>query len=369
VLHADLRPAPAFRESAWDRFWFGESSLVRLGAFRIVMMLAALYAVVQHRDALLAPDWTGRPEFVQRAWHPILAFEILRFGPAQASVAGLLYAATVVSIALAGLGLFARLTCAIAAALTFLEIGTVYSLGQPHHDCIALVFGLFALPFGPVGARLSLDALIENRGRPGFRSEDSAPWAALPVRFTQVTAAIGYFFAGASKLAIGGTTWLNGYSLQAIMLHFHGDWTPFFAGSVFACQVMSLGLILVQATFPLALFLPRLRWFYVPAAIAFHLLTWKTMDTGPYLTLWFTLASFVPLEQVPAFVRGRIGAGPIASRIAWIAILAASAVLVASVYLPVFPSWGRLVLLGGAAAATAVGARRSRVQRPESGTR
>lgn len=186
----------------------------------------------------------------------------------------------------------------------------------------------------------------------------------MPLRFTQVTAALGYFFAGASKLAIGGPTWLNGYSLQAIMLHFHGDWTPFFAGSVFACRIMSIGLILVQATFPLALFLPRLRWFYVPAAIAFHLLTWKTMDTGPYLTLWFTLASFVALEEVPAFVRARVGRGPIATRIAWTAVLAASALLVLSVYLPVFPPWGRLVLLGLAATAIAIGVRRARAQRP-----
>jgi hypothetical protein len=324
---------------------------------------------VQHQDALLAPDWTGRPEFVQRAWHPILAFEILRFGPAQASAAALIYTATVVSIALAGLGLFARLTCALAAAFTFLEIGTVYSLGQPHHDCIALVFGLFALPLAPVGARLSLDAWLAKRRGPETRSEDGAPWAAVPLRFTQLTAAIGYFFAGASKLAIGGPTWLNGYSLQAIMLHFHGDWTPFFAGSVLACRIMSLGLILVQATFPLAVFLPRLRWFYVPAATAFHLLTWKTMDTGPYLTLWFTLASFVPLEEVPAFVRGRIGTGLIAARIAWSAIVAALVVLVASVYLPVFPPWGRFVLLGIAAAATAISVRRARAQRPWSGTR
>src|SRR5258708_17472245 len=153
-------------ESAWERYWFGAGSLVRLGAFRVVMMLAALYAVVQHQDALLAPEWIGRPEFVQRAWHPILAFELFGIGPAGASAAGILYAATVASIALAGIGLFSRSTCAVAAALTFVEIGTVYSLGKPHHDCIALVFGLFALPLAPVGARLSLDALLEKRREP-----------------------------------------------------------------------------------------------------------------------------------------------------------------------------------------------------------
>ena len=124
--------------------------------------------------------------------------------------------------------------------LTFVEIGMVYSQGQPHHDCIALVLGLFALPFAPVGARLSLDAVIAARLRK-LPPLDTAPWAALPLRFTQCTAALGYFFAGASKLAIGGLTWLNGYSLQAIMLHFHGDWTPFFASHVLGALVVSAG--------------------------------------------------------------------------------------------------------------------------------
>jgi hypothetical protein len=341
---------------AWERFWFGEASLVRLGAFRIVMALTALYAVYQHRDALLVQVARGTPEYVQRAWNPIYAFQVLGFGPPGEELARILYFGALVSIGLAAVGLLSRFSCALAAVLTFLEIGTVYSLGKPHHDCIALAFGLFALPFGPVGARLSLDAALRS-GRGGL--QDSAPWAALPLRFTQATAAIGYFFAGASKLAIGGPTWLNGYSLQAIMLHFHGEWTPFFAAHVDACRVMSIGLVLVQATFPVALFLPALRWFYVPAAASFHLLTWKTMDTGPYLTLWLTLASFVPLEAVPGFVRARATRGPLAARIAWTAALGACAVLVASLYLAIFPAWVRAVAVATAAAAALRAATRS----------
>jgi hypothetical protein len=318
----------------WDRYWFGEASLVRLGAFRVVMMLTAAYAVFQHRDTLLVQVASGTPEYVQRAWNPIYSFQVLGVGTPSAALASALFTATLVAIALGAAGLFTRATCALAALLTWFELGTVYSLGQPHHDCIALVLGLFALPFAPSGARVSLDALLARlRGR---ALPDTAAWAALPWRFTQVTAALGYFFAGASKLAIGGWTWLNGYSLQAIMLHCHGDWTPFFARSVLACRVMSLGLVLVQATFPIALFWKRSRWFYVPAAVSFHLLTWKTMDTGPYLTLLFTLASFVPLDQVPAFVRAHVTRGPIPGRVAWAAGIAAAAWFVAWLYVPVF---------------------------------
>ena len=43
---------------------------------------------------------------------------------------------------------------------------------------------------------------------------------------------------------------------------------------------MSVGLLLVQISFPLIFLHPHLRWFYVPAATAFHLLAWKTMQTG-----------------------------------------------------------------------------------------
>ena len=336
MSRADLR-AP----SAWERFWFGEASLVRLGAFRIVMALTALFAVYQHRGALLSQVALGTPDYVRREWNPIFAFQVLGVHPPGERVAALLYTATLVSILLAAAGFFARLSCAFAAILTFLEIGTVYSLGKPHHDCIALVFGLFSLPFGPVGARLSLDAVLRRLA--GRDLPAVAPWAALPLRFTQVTAAIGYFFAGASKLAIGGFSWLNGYSLQGILLHFHGEWSAFFASHVDLCRVMSIGLVFVQTTFLLAVFVPVLRWFYVPAAASFHLMTWKTMDTGPYLTLWFTLAAFVPLEQVPGFIRAHVTRGPVAARIAWSAALGGSVFVVASVYLSNFPPWAKVL--------------------------
>lgn len=334
--------------STWERFWFGEASLVRLGAFRIVMALTALFAVYQHRGALVVQVAHGSPDYARLEWNPIFAFQVLGYGPPGEGAAPVLFWATIASILLAAAGLFSRVSCALAAALTFLEIGTVYSLGKPHHDCIALAFGLFSLPFGPVGARLSLDALL--RRRVGRDPPTVATWAALPLRFTQLSAAIGYLFAGGSKLAIGGLEWLNGYSLQAILLHFHADWSPFFASHVQACRVMSIGLVFVQVTFWICVFVPRLRWFYVPAATSFHLMTWKTMDTGPYLTLWLTLASFVPLEEVPAFVRGRVTRGSLAARIVWSLALLGSVYLVLSVYLAIFPPWVKLVTVAACVA-------------------
>jgi len=116
---------------------------------------------------------------------------------------------------------------------------------------------------------------------------------------TQITLAIGYFGAGAAKLVLGGTEWFNGYTLQGIMLGHDGDWSRAFAGSVAWCRLQSVGVVLVQALFPLVLVWPRSRWFFLPMATLFHLMTWKTMDTGPYMRVWLLLFAFVPMERIP----------------------------------------------------------------------
>jgi len=329
--------------SGWDRYWFGEGSLVRLGAFRIVMLLTALYAVQQNKMGVFQhADEIGK-ELTSRVWDPIYAFQVLGIEPMGPTSARIAWVALWIALWMGILGLWTRLSCAVAAALTFLWIGTSYSFGKPHHDCVALMFGLLALPLAPVGARLSIDAWLA-RVRRTKRGEDpaiaptSAPWAALPWRVTQVTAAIGYFFAGASKVWIGGIGWANGYTLQGTMLEFNAPWTATFTHSVFLCLVMSIGLLLVQATFPLVFLWRPLRWFYVPMGAAFHLLSWMTMSTGPFVSLWFTLAAFIELEKVPAFVRRHVTSGAPAMRVLWAFLVFDSAAFVAWIFLGKFGS-------------------------------
>ena len=93
-----------------------------------------------------------------------------------------------------------------------------------------LAFALLALPFAPCGARLSLDSLIARwreaaRHRRRLTPPDEAEDANLPILFMQITVALGYLFAGTSKLMIGGPEWLNGYTLQSAMLEFDAPLT------------------------------------------------------------------------------------------------------------------------------------------------
>src|SRR5690606_14115540 len=118
------------------------------------------------------------------------------------------------------------------------------------------------LPFAPVGARVSVDAIVAAmRGR---TLPETSELARFPIRFAQLAIAIGYFFAGASKLWIGGIDWFNGYTLQGIMLGHDNEWSRFFAQSVLGCQVQSIGVVATQVLFPLVFVWRASRWFFLP---------------------------------------------------------------------------------------------------------
>lgn len=351
--------------SAWDRYWFGEASLVRLALFRIVMLSAALYAVFQFRPGVMQHA-DGR-DVGYRSWNPIYALDALHFQPPGPLAARVLFAVLLAAIAAGIAGLFTRAACAVAAIGLFLWAGTSYSFGKPHHDLTVLVFGLFALPFAPVGARLSLDSLWARlqraaRGQDPLQVPERAPLAALPLRVTQISAALAYFFSGASKLAIGGPDWANGYTLQGILLEFEAPWTELFVHDLTLLRLMSLGLLFVQASFPLVFLAERLRWFYVPMGVLFHLLAWKTMDTGPFLTLWFTLAAFVHLERIPAFLGARLRSGRLVTRLVWGAATLAALGVILAIYFAMVPAWLALLLVPPAwAALRALGGGEKRV--------
>ncbi len=334
----------------WERTWFGPGSLVRLAVFRIAMMFAAFYGVWHFRIGVFQHADGVDVAYLARSWNPIYLFDVLGVQPPNALAARVGWVALLCAIALGAVGLCTRVACALVAVLALWWIGTHYSFGKPHHDCVALVFGLLALPLAPAGARLSLDALVRRRRalRRGGAPPDvpeRAPWAALPLRLTQVTIALGYFFSGASKLAASGLGWANGYTLQGIMLEYESPWSEALADELWICRILSAGVLLVQTTFPLVFLAPALRWFYVPAAVAFHLMAMMTMGTGPFITLWFTLVAFVPVERAPAFLRSALGSGPTWRRLAVAAVLVAFAWTTASLYFRHMPGVLMLVLV------------------------
>ena len=315
--------------SAWERFWYPQWSLRRLALFRLAVAWICLYDAFLYDPRHLVAN----SERVEATWHPIVAFDLLGITvPDQAIVAAL---ATAYQWAVLGmlLGFRTRTMCLLVALLSFWQGGLFYSLTKVRHDRVVLCFATFALACAPAGAELSLDAFWRRvRGRVA----PDMTWAAWPIVLTQVTLAIGYYAAGLSKLLQPG--WMNGYTLQGIILGHRGRFADAAAADVLLCQALSVVTVAAELLTPLCLWWPRLLWAFLPLLIGFHLGTWATMDTGPYLTLWYLWIAFVPLDRLPAWA-----AAEWSRRRWWVLLVAAAAAgclaVVGYVMVTVVPWW------------------------------
>ena len=129
------------------------------------------------------------------------------------------------------------------------------------------------------------------------------------------------------------------------MLEYRSAWSGPLADQVWLCAFMSTGLLFVQVSFPLVFLSPLLRWFYVPMGLIFHLIAMQTMATGPFLTLWFTLVCFVPMERAPAFLGATVARGPWWRRLLVASPLVALAWITLALYFTHIPMWLALTLI------------------------
>ena len=83
--------------------------------------------------------------------------------------------------------------------------------------------------------------------------------AGVPLLLCQLTLAIGYGFSGVTKIAVSGFEWANGYTLMGILVRYDNVWSAAVTQSPELCQLLSVGALVTQGTFPLVLLLPFLR--------------------------------------------------------------------------------------------------------------
>ena len=327
----------------WNRYWFSEASLVRLGVFRVLILIITAYSLRYPTHYIM--KYAGRTaEDLPGIWNPLYFVQALGIGPLSRESAHAILVVLAIAIALALVGLFTRPAMLVVAALSLFWWGMGYSFDQAHHEKISLAFAIAALAVSPCGARFSIDATIKRLR--GVTLPETSPFAAWPIRLIQVSVAVTYFFAGASKLAISGLEWLNGYSLQAVV-RFDSVFTTAIHNSLLFAQLASIWLLLVQITFPLIFLDKRLRWLFVPASVAFHLGAWMTMVNGPYYTLWLvTIVAFFRVETIPATLRAGWLAGERVRVAAQTTLLLAFVALCVAILNIRYPWWTPTLLVG-----------------------
>jgi len=149
------------------------------------------------------------------------------------------------------------------------------------------------------------------------RSEGARPAAGSarygwPIRTAMIACALAYFFAAVQKWRYSGLPWITSDNLRWILdAQAHPDGLArFVADRPLLAHVLAGGALLLETTFPLVLFVPRLRWLFIPGLIVMHIGIRIALGLD-YSAQWLTvLIVFVNWPLVVAWLRRAVAAAP-----------------------------------------------------------
>lgn len=293
----------------WREHWLAPAPLERLALFRIVVAAVALAAFAPEAWRVHAEAEAFAQSPTASAWRPLESLTLLGGAAPSPVVVLLVGCGGGAALACACAGLASRSSAFLGALAHVWLTSAAYSFGRVHHDEVALTFALLALPLSPCGAVLSVDAwLARRRGDHGLVGV-VARGAAIPMRLTQWTIAIGYAAAGGAKLVSGGWAWLDGWTLMSAFVEADLPLGRALAAHLWLCRALSIAVIALQVGFPLVLRFPAAACVFLPSAWCFHVVSWFALGTGSYATLWSLYVAFLPLERLSEARRRRVPSG------------------------------------------------------------
>jgi hypothetical protein len=277
-------------------------------------------------DALWGPETASRLVFVHVSLSVLIALRIARYPyweladtppalfdavailwwldrmPPAGVIIGMQIVGVVAALA-AALRRRPRLAFAIAWVCYLILAGLRGSRGKVLHNDLLLLWA--SAPFLLAPAVADLRDMVARR-RYGW-----------PIRSATVIVALIYFIAGVHKLWRAGPDWVLGENMRFVMLWGPSigepQWqelTTWVGENLWAAKLSAAFILGVELSFPVILFIRRLRPLYALAAVFMHMTTWLVLG----LDYW-AWAVTVPLLLVdwPAVIQ-RARAGPARSR-------------------------------------------------------
>jgi hypothetical protein len=126
-----------------------------------------------------------------------------------------------------------------------------------------------------------------------------------------VVVALAYLIAGVHKIAIsGGLGWAASDNMRWLLYlasdaQGHNSVALWIAEHAWIAHLCAYGLLATECCFFLVLFAPRLRWVFVPAAVALHAGTWVTLRLDYSAQLLTVVIVFVTWPSVVAWLGRR----------------------------------------------------------------
>ena len=299
---------------AWAQFWFPTTTAVPLAVSRLVLVPAWLLIFMKPWEEL-AVALIYDPARIDQA----MILGILSFVPVETfhsyEVQRGIWLVTLSSGVLATVGLFTRTSLLLFGLGNSVLIGHLWSYGELHHPealyCVAFVL----MGLSPAGRCYSIDSWIGRRSKQPEQwgpnaTMDTSTWA---LRTVQCLLGLAYFSSGSAKLLDGGFYWMNGATLQTIVLTDYirfgmpaGSWL---IQSFWLCVLGAAMTIVVEVFFFVAVFIKASRKFILPAGVALHVGIYVTM-AAPFFTWTAMYVAFFDIEAI----RRRFVAAPAGAR-------------------------------------------------------
>ncbi|HEY5659244.1 MAG TPA: hypothetical protein VIR59_00540 [Gaiellaceae bacterium] len=240
-----------------ERWIFAPESARRLAGVRIGLCLLLAYRLTaRDYDAFAARHVRFVPHFYMDVFahmpSPALASELQALGIASAL--------------LAALGVALRITLPVAFSCALILDGILNSAGRVLvRDALLMLCVILIIAAG----RAAGDAWAV---RAPHRTT-AGPRYGWPIRTAMLVIALAYFFAAFQKWRYSGFAWVTSDNLRWILYaqpHPSGL-ALFVADRPVLAHLLAGGTLLLETCFPLILFVPALRWLFIPAVVAMHI--------------------------------------------------------------------------------------------------
>ena len=255
-------------------FALGVARVVVHATFLVSVLIASFSALGRLPITILRP--TGAMKLLPWSFYEQL------LTPAGMMI---LKAAMIVSLVAGMLGILTPISTKTSFLLVLFYQGLLRSFGHFNHDEMLGVYCLAVLAFTPCGDEFSLDQGLAQRLRRNRKDRPRFVYA-YPILLMQLLMAWVYFSSALIKLRVAGLTYLSQDNLPALAIYHSLDnlhdtsfrvafWLP----QIKEYLPVVVGLVLLwEFLFPLAVFLPRLRWLILLGGVAFHLSTLFLMN-------------------------------------------------------------------------------------------
>ena len=287
----------------WMRFWFEPAAPINLAVSRVIFfgVLALFYA--PHQFAVWG---TVSPALLQ----PIWLFDRFHLPVLSPGALAIVEGVWKLSLGLACIGLFTRTSMATAAVLGTYLLGLPHNFGQTYHFDALLVLAFWILAFSRAGDAWSVDSLLRGRNGEGSARAVSGEYT-WPGQLILTALSLVFFAAGVAKLWTSGIDWVlsdhMAILLRRVQYHISDadplvNWGSHLAEMPVVPHVLAAVAVLTETSYPLALFVRRLRVPLVLAAMG--LIVGIRMLMGPTFEQFLIVNVFwVPWDRVLARAR------------------------------------------------------------------